>query len=67
LEQVKCAAAPGQASPAAALDTARRAAEAQNSPARGRYLSTAPPIYPTLDISEIEATIALTLINRHAA
>ncbi|BDE12444.1 MULTISPECIES: HNH endonuclease [Mycobacterium] len=36
-------------------------------PTGARYQSSAPPIYPKFDISEIETAISITLTNRHAA
>lgn len=36
-------------------------------PTGAHYSSTAPPIYPRIDISEIETAVGITLIHRHAA
>ncbi|QLL08670.1 HNH endonuclease [Mycobacterium vicinigordonae] len=50
----------------ASNETARHTAE-YVTPTGASYRSTAPPIYPRLDISEIETAITVALINRHAA
>ncbi|MCV7005148.1 HNH endonuclease, partial [Mycobacterium gordonae] len=36
-------------------------------PTDARYRSAAPPIYPRIDISEVEDAIGIRLIDRHVA